>query len=40
MPTRKKRKASDLTVDDANMLLRTLAEFQEKLDEEYVLAHP
>ena len=32
--TRKKRKVSDLTVDDANALLRTLAEFQEQLDEE------
>jgi hypothetical protein len=32
--TRKKRKVSDLTVDDANTLLRTLAEFQEQLDEE------
>jgi hypothetical protein len=32
--TRKKRKVSDLTVDDANVLLRTLAEFQEQLDEE------
>ena len=35
MPTtRKKRKVSDLTADDANALLRTLAEFQEQLDEE------
>jgi phage terminase Nu1 subunit (DNA packaging protein) len=32
--TRKKRKVSDLTVDDVNALLRTLAEFQEQLDEE------
>jgi hypothetical protein len=32
--TRKKRKVSDLTVDDANALLRTLAGFQEQLDEE------
>ena len=32
--TRKKRKVSDLTVDDANALLRTLAQFQEQLDEE------
>jgi hypothetical protein len=32
--TRKKRKVSDLTVDDANALLRTLAEFQEQLDDE------
>jgi len=32
--TRKKRKVSDLTVDDANPLLRTLAELQEQLDEE------
>ena len=32
--TRKKRKVSDLTVDDANALLRTLAEFREQLDEE------
>ena len=32
--TRKKRKVSDLTVDDANTLLRTLAESQEQLDEE------
>ena len=31
--TRKKRKVSHLTVDDANALLRTLAEFQEQLDE-------
>jgi hypothetical protein len=32
--TRKKRKVSDLSVDDANVLLRTVAEFQEQLDEE------
>ena len=32
--TRKKRKVSDLTVDDPNTLLRTLAEFQEQLGEE------
>ena len=32
--TKKKRKVSDLTVDDANALLRTLAEFQDQLDEE------
>ena len=31
---RKKRKVSDLTVDDANALLRTLTEFKEQLDEE------
>jgi len=33
-PTKKKRKVSDLTVDDANALLRTLAEFQVQLDED------
>ena len=33
-PTKKKRKVSDLTVDDANALLYTLAEFQAQLDEE------
>jgi len=32
--TRNKRKVSDLVVDDANTLLRTLAELQEQLDEE------
>jgi hypothetical protein len=32
--TRKKRKVSDLTVDDAHALLRSLAVFQEQLDEE------
>jgi hypothetical protein len=34
LATRKKRKVSDLTTDDANALLRVLAEFQEHLDEE------
>ena len=33
-PTKKKRKISDLTVDDANALLCTLAEFQVQLDED------
>lgn len=33
-PPKKKRKVSDLTVEDANTLLRTLAEFQAQLDEE------
>jgi len=33
-PTKKKQKVSDLTVDNANALLLTLAKFQAQLDEE------
>jgi hypothetical protein len=32
--TKKKRKVSDLTVDDANVLLCTLAVFHDQVDEE------